>query len=58
MNRIRNANSQNSTRKISKAQITRSVASSSAIETDADTSVIERRLKSGKRKFPNLHLAS
>ncbi len=45
-------------RKINRDQIRRSVASSSAIETGESSAVIEDRLKSGKRKFPNLTLAS
>jgi len=45
-------------RKISREQIRRSVASSSAIETGESSKVIEVRLNSGERKFPNLVLAS
>lgn len=43
-------------RKISRDKIRRSVASSSAIETDESSKVIEARLKTGKRKFPGLTL--
>ncbi|WP_298719633.1 hypothetical protein [uncultured Oceanisphaera sp.] len=38
-------------------KIRRSVASSTAIETGEATAVIETRLKSGKRRFPQLSLA-
>ncbi len=38
-------------------KILRSVASSTAIETGESTAVIEARLKSGKRRFPQLSLA-
>lgn len=38
-------------------KIRRSVASSTAIETGEATAVIEARLKSGKRRFPQLSLA-
>ena len=40
------------------SQICRSVASSSAIETGESSVAIEARLKSGKRKFPELTLAN
>jgi len=43
---------------ISKEQIRRSVASSSAIETGESSKEIENRLSSGKRRFPRLTLAS
>ncbi|MFD1006873.1 hypothetical protein [Oceanisphaera ostreae] len=43
---------------LSQAQIRRSVASSSAIETGESSVAIETRLKSGKRKFPELTLAN
>lgn len=43
---------------LSQAQIRRSVASSSAIETGESSVAIEARLKSGKRKFPHLTLAN
>lgn len=43
---------------LSQAQIQRSVASSSAIETGESSVAIEARLKSGKRKFPHLTLAN
>lgn len=43
--------------KLSLERIRRSVASSSAIETGEPTVVIEARLKSGKRRFPQLALA-
>ncbi|WP_370278792.1 hypothetical protein [Pontibacterium sp.] len=45
-------------RKINRDQIRRSVASSSAIETGEASAKIEARLKSGKRRFPQLALAS
>ena len=38
-------------------KIRRSVASSTAIETGEPTAVIEVRLSSGKRRFPQLSLA-
>ena len=44
-------------RKVSRNQIRRTVASSSAIETGESSKVIEARLKSGKRRFPSLQLA-
>lgn len=44
-------------RKVSRDQIRRTVASSSAIETGESSKVIEARLKSGKRRFPGLLLA-
>ena len=43
---------------VSKARIQRSVASSSAIEINERTEVIEKRLRSGNRRFTNLTLAS
>lgn len=43
---------------ISKDQIRRSVASSCAIETGEASTVIESKLKSGVRRFPQLTLAS
>lgn len=42
---------------LSTDRIRRSVASSSAIETGEPTAAIEARLKSGKRRFPQLALA-
>lgn len=45
-------------RKITRNRLIRSVASSSAIETGDSTDIIEKRLKDGVRKFPNLTLAS
>lgn len=45
-------------RRINRDQVRRSVASSSAIETGESSALIEARLKSGKRRFPNLTLAS
>ena len=50
------APSQN-TKKITKQQILRSVASSSAIEVGLSTREIELRLKSKKNKFNQLNLA-
>jgi hypothetical protein len=44
-------------RTITKDRILRSVASSSAIETGEPSRDIEARLKSGKRRFPQLALA-
>lgn len=43
---------------VSRARIQRSVASSSAIEINERTEVIEKRLRSGNRRFANLTLAS
>jgi hypothetical protein len=45
-------------RTISKDRIRRSVASSCAIETGESSNLIEARLKSGERRFPQLTLAS
>ncbi|WVM92652.1 hypothetical protein ULG90_25090 [Halopseudomonas pachastrellae] len=45
-------------RTISTDKIYRSVASSSAIETGEASKLIETRLKTGKRRFPQLTLAS
>jgi hypothetical protein len=42
---------------VSRSRIVRAVASSSALETGEPTQVIERRLKSGTRRFPRLTLA-
>lgn len=49
--------SQSTKVKVSRSQIVRSVASSSAIETNERTLVIEQRLNSKKRHFANLSLA-
>lgn len=43
---------------ISRARIRRAVASSSAIETEENTDVIEKRLKSHSRRFAKLALAN
>jgi len=45
-------------RKISKTMITRSVASSTAVETGQPVSVVEAKLKAGSKKFQHLNLAS
>lgn len=49
--------SQPDTVKVSREQIMRSVASSSAIETNERISVIEKRLKSDDSRFKKLTLA-
>jgi cellulose biosynthesis protein BcsQ len=46
------------TRKVTKTMITRSVASSTAVETGQPVSVIEAKLKAGSKKFQHLTLAS
>lgn len=43
--------------KLKQAYIRRSVASSTAIETGESPAAIEKKLKSGKRRFPQLLLA-
>lgn len=43
---------------LNKDAVRRVVASSTAIETGEKSSLIEARLKSGKRRFPDLTLAS
>ena len=43
--------------KLTPEKIRRSVASSTAIETGESTAVIEARLSTGKRRFPQLSLA-
>lgn len=43
---------------VSRTRILRAVASSTAIETDESTEVIEKRLKSRTRRFAKLTLAS
>ena len=48
----------NTSRKIDRDRVIRAVASSSAIETGESTEAIEKRLKSGKRRFPGLELAN
>lgn len=45
-------------RTVSRELIRRSVASSCAIETGESSEAIEAKLKSGKRRFPQLTLAS
>lgn len=43
---------------VSKAMIIRSVASSTAVETGEAIQVIEKKLKTGSKKFQHLNLAS
>lgn len=47
-----------SAKRVSKDCIRRSVATSTAIETGESSAAIEARLKSGKRRFPELTLPS
>ncbi len=50
--------SKDSRQPVNKDAVRRSVASSTAIETGESSFKIESRLKSGKRRFPDLTLAS
>ncbi|WP_172969963.1 MULTISPECIES: hypothetical protein [unclassified Salinivibrio] len=48
---------QKKTKKVTTAMITRAVASSTAIETQASTEEVEARLKASRQKYQNLALA-